>query len=136
MITAEEYTQLIANQKGRPQKAQKAPVRAKAQQVEPKYKSKMERDYAALLDARKRHGIIAAWRYEAVGFRLANNTFYYPDFMVILSDGIIEFHETKGFDRQGKGKAKWKIAAGMYPEFVWKFITLEKGQWKVMKYEN
>jgi hypothetical protein len=52
--------------------------------------------------------------YEGVKLRLADNTFYTPDFAVLASDHVLEMHEVKGWWTDD-GRAKIKIAAEMYP---------------------
>ena len=42
-------------------------------------------------------GDVAWYRFEGLKLRLADNTFYTPDFAVMLSNGQIECHEVKGF---------------------------------------
>ena len=55
------------------------------------------------------------WRkFEGLKLRLADNTFYTPDFAVMAADGVLEVHEVKGF-WQDDARAKIKIAADMYP---------------------
>ncbi|WP_159918001.1 DUF1064 domain-containing protein [Pantoea sp. 18069] len=55
------------------------------------------------------------WRkFEGLKLRLADNTFYTPDFAVMAADGVMEAHEVKGF-WQDDARAKIKIAADMYP---------------------
>src|ERR1700761_467331 len=51
-----------------------------------------EARYAAHLDARKALGEIAWYRFEGIKFRLAESTFYTPDFAVMLSSGELECH--------------------------------------------
>lgn len=69
-------------------------------------------------------------------FRLADNTFYTPDFAVMMPDGQIEIHEVKGY-WQDDARAKIKIAADMYP---FKFIALkvrpkkDGGGWSVEEF--
>ena len=77
--------------------------------------NKTEMEYAELL---KRTGIIAWYRFEGMKFRLADNTFYTPDFAVMRSDGRLEMHEVKGFWRDD-ARIKIKVAAEQYPiQFV------------------
>ena len=52
-----------------------------------------EARYAGYLDGMKHTGEVVAWAYEAVKLRLADKTFYTPDFVVIRTDGGIELHE-------------------------------------------
>lgn len=80
--------------------------------------NKTEQAYAALLDQQRRENLVAWFKFEGMKFRLADNTFYTPDFMVMLADGRLQAHEVKGF-WQDDARAKIKIAADMYPiEFI------------------
>ena len=81
-----------------------------------------EAEYDAILDGRKHHGEIDWYKFEGLKLRLADNTFYTPDFFVMLSDGRLECHEVKGF-WQDDARAKIKIAADMYP---FEFIAMRK----------
>jgi len=76
--------------------------------------NKTETAYAATLDARRHAGEVAWFKFEGVKLRLADNTFYTPDFAVMLADGALEMHEVKGF-WQDDARAKIKIAADLYP---------------------
>jgi len=76
--------------------------------------NKTEQAYAATLDARRQAGEVAWFKFEGMKFRLADNTFYTPDFAVMLADGAMEMHEVKGY-WQDDARAKIKIAADMYP---------------------
>ena len=76
--------------------------------------NKTEAAYEAHLDLRLRTGELAWYKFEGIKLRLADNTFYTPDFAVMQSDGQIELHEVKGFWADD-ARAKIKIAADMYP---------------------
>ncbi len=76
--------------------------------------NKTERAYEALLKEWQHLGIVAWFKFEGVKLRLADNTFYTPDFAVMLANGQMELHEVKGF-WQDDARAKIKIAADMYP---------------------
>lgn len=73
-----------------------------------------EMAYAKQLCLRELSGEVAWWKFEAVKLRLADNTTYTPDFIVMLADGSIEFHEFKGFWEED-ARVKIKVAAEMYP---------------------
>ncbi|ERI33906.1 hypothetical protein N879_04340 [Alcaligenes sp. EGD-AK7] len=73
-----------------------------------------EAAYAKRLEQLKQAGEIAWFKFEGLKFRLADNTFYTPDFVLMLSDGVMEAHEVKGF-WMDDARAKIKIAADMYP---------------------
>lgn len=76
--------------------------------------NKTEQAYEALLKDWQRCGIVAWFKFEGVKLRLADNTFYTPDFAVMLANGQMEMHEVKGF-WQDDARAKIKIAADLYP---------------------
>ena len=76
--------------------------------------NKTEAAYAAHLDSLVRLGVVVWYKFEGIKFRLADNTFYTPDFAVMLSSGVMQIHEVKGF-WQDDARAKIKIAADLYP---------------------
>jgi hypothetical protein len=85
--------------------------------------NKTEQVYAELLSQRILLNEVTGWRYEAIKLRLADNTFYTPDFWVQLPSGEIELHEVKAckaddsFLCEDDAAVKIKVAAEMYPEF-------------------
>lgn len=89
--------------------------------------NKLEAAYAARLESLKLAGEIADYRFECLKLRLADNTFYAPDFMVLRPDGEFEIHEVKGH-WEDDARVKIKVAAELYP---FKFIAArkEKGAW-------
>jgi hypothetical protein len=95
--------------------------------------NKTEAAYESDLRDAQSLGDILWYRFEGLKLRLADNTFYTPDFAVMASDGVMECHEVKGFWRDD-ARAKIKIAAEQYP-FRFKAIqALPKkhgGGWKV-----
>lgn len=84
--------------------------------------NKLEARYAMRLEELRRAGKIVFWKFEAVALRLANRTTYNPDFYLMLVDGSIGFHETKGFWRDD-ARAKIKIATEQFPE--WFFVAVQ-----------
>jgi hypothetical protein len=98
--------------------------------------NKTEQAYAATLEQRKFAGEVAWYKFEGFKFRLADNTFYTPDFAVMLADGSLEAHEVKGF-WQDDARAKIKIAADLYPlRFVAVQVKPKKdgGGWNVEEF--
>ncbi|WP_241065491.1 DUF1064 domain-containing protein [Achromobacter insuavis] len=85
-------------------------------------KNKTEQAYADLLTARLHAGTVAWFEFEGLKFRLADNTFYTPDFTVMLPDGEIELHEVKGFWTDD-ARVKIKVAAAKYP---FRFVAVQK----------
>ena len=90
--------------------------------------NKTEQAYAALLEQRKQAGEIHHYQFEAVKLRLADNTSYCPDFMVVDKDGYIEWHEVKGFWHQA-GRIKIKVAADLHPYFSFVAVQYKKKEW-------
>ena len=106
-------------------------IKAKAGRIAPRRAGEMNRleaEYAGHLALLKQAGEIVAFDYEPAKLRLAKNTFYTPDFRVVLPDGTVEYHETKGF-WQDDARVKIKVAAELHPyKFV--AITKAKGAWQ------
>ena len=84
--------------------------------------NKTEAAYAAYLDGLKKDCLIADYRFEAVKLRLADKTFYTPDFMVLMPDFSFEMHEVKGF-WEDDARVKIKVAAAQFP---FKFVAIRK----------
>lgn len=98
--------------------------------------NKMEAEYRLMLEARKRNGEILWYAYEGIKVRLADQTYYTPDFVVMANDFTLECHETKGFMREA-AFVRIKVAAEMYP---FKFVLIraipkkEGGGWKIEEF--
>lgn len=96
--------------------------------------NKLEMSYAALLRVREIAGEILGFSFEAVKLRLADNTFYTPDFVVYSTDGTVEFHETKGF-WEDDARVKIKVAAAQFP-FRFYGIQFKKKEWITEDFTN
>lgn len=83
--------------------------------------NRTEAAYAATLELRRAAGEVLWFKFEGLKFRLADNTFYTPDFAVMLAGGAMEAHEVKGHWADD-ARAKIKIAADMYP---FRFIAIK-----------
>ena len=80
--------------------------------------NRTESRFAEILRGRELAGEVLWWKFEALKFRLADNTFYTPDFIVLRKDGHIEAYEVKGFWTDD-ARVKVKVAADLYPlEFI------------------
>lgn len=86
-----------------------------------------EAAYAVVLEDKKTNGEIVWWRYERVKLRLADKTWYTPDFAVITGEDELEFHEVKGFWRDD-ARVKIKVANEEFP-FLFIAITKTKDGW-------
>ena len=87
-----------------------------------------ETAYGDLLELRKRAGEVAWYAFEGVKLRLADRTFYTPDFAVMLTNGQMEMHEVKGF-WEDDARVKIKVAASLFP-FQFVGVQKLKGAWK------
>lgn len=84
--------------------------------------NKTEAAYAGHLELLKRGGEVLWYRFEPLKLRLADGSFYTPDFGVLTRDCLFELHETKGFWREA-ARVRIKIAASIYP---FKFIAIKR----------
>jgi hypothetical protein len=79
--------------------------------------NKTERAYSALLDEEKRRGEVIDWKFHPMRVRLADNTFYEVDFLVLHADMRLAIHETKGGFVTSHGQMKIKLCAEVLPFF-------------------
>jgi len=103
-------------------------VTARAAIRHEQYASKLERRYADHLRARQAAGEIRGWRHESLKFRLADKTWYTPDFQVINADWSITMIEVKGEKWMDDARVKTKVAAELFPEFHWAAVTWNRLQ--------
>lgn len=101
--------------------------------------NKTEAAYAQWLEARKHEGVLVWYAFEGMKFRLADNTFYTPDFCVLMADGALEMHEVKGAKGifMDDAKVKVKVAAEMYPVRFFVAFPVPKskgGGWEWQEY--
>ncbi|RZN40416.1 DUF1064 domain-containing protein [Escherichia sp. E2593] len=95
-----------------------------------------EAAYCQMLELRKRAGEVAWYRFEGIKLRLADNTFYTPDFAVMLASGEMELHEAKGMWTDD-ARVKTKVAADQYPFRIIAVTPKPKkagGGWKVEEF--
>ena len=90
--------------------------------------NKLEAKYAEHLEINKTFGNILWWSFEPIKLRLADRTFYSPDFLVMSSDERMEVHEVKGTSRgkpwaEDDAMVKIKVAASIFP---FKFLMIWK----------
>lgn len=102
-------------------------------------RNKTEAAYELFLEQQKQCGQILWYKFEAMTFKLANDTRYTPDFIVMLSNGEIECREIKGAKAifLGDAKVKIKVAAEMFPfRFIAVFPIPKKlgGGWETLEF--
>jgi hypothetical protein len=120
----------------------------------PQYQAALERavellrqhntSYAQHLELRRKVGDIVWWAFEPIRVRVAKNTYFVPDFMVMLSSGELELHDTKGSKRVTRksglveevaytkedAQMKMKIVAELLPIPLKKVWRTHSGEWE------
>jgi hypothetical protein len=91
--------------------------------------NKTEAAYAQLLEGRRIGGRIEWYYFEGIKLRLADNTFYTPDFFVMNADRELEVHEVKGF-WEDDARVKIKVAAETFP-FRFFAIKRKRLDWEI-----
>lgn len=86
----------------------------RGQRHKPGVMNKLEQSRADELEAMRRSGEIIAYWFEQVTLKLADDTRYTPDFLVLYADGALVFEETKGF-WEDDALVKIKVAASIFP---------------------
>lgn len=92
--------------------------------------NKTEEAYANYLEVLKRAGEIRDWRFEELKLRLADNTFYSPDFLIWPIDSLLELHEVKGFWRDD-ARVKFKVARDRFPMFRFRAVRRVGAGWEI-----
>jgi hypothetical protein len=88
-----------------------------------KGRTKLEGEFLNLLIVSKHEGTILDYREQPMGLRLAPNTFYHPDFLVIDRDQTVTVYEVKGH-WEDDARVKIKVAAKEFPWF--RFVAVTK----------
>jgi len=92
--------------------------------LKPRKMNKIEAAYGDLLKGRPD----VVWtEFEGITLRLGDDCRYTPDWPLMLADGTLEMHETKGFMRDD-ALVKIKAAAARYP-FRFVLVRREKSEW-------
>lgn len=100
-------------------------------------RNKTEAKYEAYLEKQKLAGEVLSYCFEPLHLRLADKTFYKPDFLVLNKACEVEFHEVKGsrYIFQDDAKVKVKVAAKLFPYFRFRVAYPQKGgTWEMEEY--
>jgi len=92
--------------------------------------NKTEKNYSNHLESLKIAGDIKDWKHEPFNLRLADRTFYKPDFVVINSNDHIEIHEVKGYAFRDDALVKIKVAAENFPWFKFVGVFWRNRKWE------
>jgi hypothetical protein len=94
----------------------------------PERMNKTEALYAVELEWERVYGRIIGWQFGAVKLRLADKTWYTPDFLVQLPDGRMRFVEIKGWLRDDAA-VKFKCAREQFPWAEFLMLRRVKKRW-------
>ena len=97
--------------------------------------NKTERNYSEALEKKRIAGDIIAWAHEPFNLRLADNTYYKPDFIVVTNERNIEIHEVKG-RWMDDALVKIKVAAENHPWFTFRAVFHEAGVWRFRDFKS
>lgn len=92
--------------------------------------NRSEGRYAKHLAAQMARGELAGFWFEPIKFRLADKTYYSPDFLVMLPDGRLELHEVKGW-MEDDAAVKLKVQAETYWLFPVRLARETRGAWTI-----
>ena len=92
--------------------------------------NKTETGYSLWLERQKQAGEILWYKFDCLNLRLADKTFYKPDFLVLPKSLELEFHEVKGF-MTDDANVKIKVVAETFPLFKFKIVKLVRNQWEL-----
>ncbi len=90
--------------------------------------NKTEARWAAELEKYRELALVSHWHFEALKIRLAPNTYYTPDFVVVYPRHI-EFHEVKGGFIRDTSKVKFKCGAALLPWAKFVMVQWKNNQW-------
>lgn len=76
-------------------------------------------------------GEILWWEFEQIRFRLADKTWYKPDFVLQLRNGRMLIHEVKGRHWEDDARVKIKVCAEKYPKWTVRAWQWTGTEWKV-----
>lgn len=93
-----------------------------------RFRSKWDRERNDYLETMMFARRLRRFRYEPMRLRLADGSWYKPDFLVEHNDGRLELEEVKGYRREA-AIVRFKVARELYPMFTFTMITKRNGQW-------
>lgn len=90
------------------------PITPLATVKRPEFDSKLEEAYWNHLRDLQAQGVIHSFALKPEKLRLADGSYFTPDFRVITLEGVVQFHETKGFMREA-ARVRLLVAAELHP---------------------
>jgi len=98
--------------------------------------NRLENAYAEHLDSLIVAGEIVWWAFEPIRLKLAEKTYYCPDFLVCTANYELQVHEVKGYWHDD-ARVKIKVAAKLFP---FRFIAITQrpkkrgGGWEIEEF--
>ena len=135
-MTPERYAEILARNSGGSRKLTGKAAMQALGRLPVGTMNKTERQYSEYLGDLVYSGEVLWWRFEGLKLRLADNTFYTPDFAVLAKDFVMECREVKGHWHDD-ARVKIKVAAAMYP---FRFMAVQAvaakngGGWKTEEF--
>lgn len=83
---------------------------AKYKRRAPGERNKTEAAYEQYLSLLHKAGEVEGFLFEGIKLKLADKTFYTPDFLVYAKDGVVELHDVKGTTKKKRSDGS-KVAA-------------------------
>lgn len=108
--------------------------RARARHI-PGTMNKLEQEYEDHLKRHMMAGDIISYQFESIKLKLADKTYYTPDFMVVNADGTMELHEVKGF-WEDDARVKIKVAAAKFWMFQFIGVQKDKTAWRYEEFKG
>lgn len=110
-------------------KKRQRPKATRTARLKPAFKSRWEGQYYEHLRELQHRGDVAWFKYEGLKLRLADGSYYTPDFPQVLADGTVVIDEVKGHWREA-ARVRFKSAIEQYP-FVFREVRLVGGAWDI-----
>ena len=99
--------------------------------AKPRGMNKWEATFAQTLEARRQAGELVWWAYEPFRIRLADDTFYRPDFATVDNQGKTEIYEVKGLMREA-ARVRLRVATEKLP-YQFYIVRKHKGELRITK---
>lgn len=93
--------------------------------------NKTEAEFAQQLEFKRLAGEITWWAFEPFRIRLADGTFYRPDFATVDRQGRTEMYEVKGHMREA-ARVRLKVAVEKLP-YQFYIVRKHKGELRIAK---
>lgn len=91
-------------------------------------RNRTEAAYENFLLQQKAVGLIQDYGFESLRLRLADNTFYVPDFVILQADGNVVLHDVKGASHLVTDVARVKLKTAREIHFFDIFLVIPRSK--------